>query len=171
MPAQRVCAPALVATPVRDRDPPVGRALKRPPPTLASPWARKSREVSERDPSGLGTAALMPAAWASATRATATAPVTRWGAAARSGSTGMGRLRGMAAMSETCSTSSRRATTATVTIASAIRVASPSSRRTSLIRAQATTVAVATSVLVRSQLAMWTSQSMILPIVLALCGS
>lgn len=35
-PAQRVRAPAEAATPVREREPPDGRAWKRPPPTLAT---------------------------------------------------------------------------------------------------------------------------------------
>ena len=62
MPAHRVCAPADIATPVRDSDPPVGSAPKKPPARLAAPCATKSRDVLDRLPSGLGTAAEMPAA-------------------------------------------------------------------------------------------------------------
>ncbi len=71
MPAHRVCAPAETATPVRDSDPPVGSAPKKPPAKLAAPWATKSLFVFGRVPSGFGTAAEMPAAWASPTSATA----------------------------------------------------------------------------------------------------
>ena len=79
MPAQRVCAPADVATPVRDSEPPAGRAPKKPPARLPTPWAVKSPDMLLRLPSGFGTAAEIPAACASATRATATPPTSKFG--------------------------------------------------------------------------------------------
>jgi len=104
MPVHRVWAPALVATPVRDSEPPTGSAWKKPPARLATPWARKSPEALWRLPSGFGTAAEMPAACARATSDTAIAPTTSFGATVTSGNTGAGRLRGMVAMSPTFST-------------------------------------------------------------------
>ena len=79
MPAQRVCAPAEVATPVRDSEPPAGSAPKKPPARLPTPWAVKSPDMLLRLPSGFGTAAEIPAACASATRATATPPTSSSG--------------------------------------------------------------------------------------------
>ena len=72
MPAQRVCAPADVETPVRDSEPPTGRAPKKLPAKLPAPCAMKSTDMLGRLPSGFGTAADIPAACASATSATAT---------------------------------------------------------------------------------------------------
>src|SRR5690349_5949552 len=98
IPDHRVRAPALVPTPVRDNEPPVGSEPKKPPARLASPCAEKSFDASEREPSGLATAALMPAACARATRATATAPVASAGIVLTSGKVKGGSDRGMVAM-------------------------------------------------------------------------
>ena len=140
-PAHRVRAPALVATPVLESDPPTGSARKNPPARLATPCAMKSPETLVREPSGLGTAAPMPAACASATSATATAPDTRCGTADRSGSTGAGNMLGMLPMSPTFSTSSPSTPTPMLTTSSAIRVAIARSRRTACAAAQTATVA------------------------------
>jgi hypothetical protein len=53
-PAHRERTPEGTLTPVRDSDPPDGRAWNSPPATLASPWAKKSRDMSERVRSGFG---------------------------------------------------------------------------------------------------------------------
>ena len=87
MPAQRVCAPADTATPVRDSDPPVGSAPKKPPARFAAPCATKSRDVLGRLPSGFGTAAEMPAACARPTSATASPPPSSPGIASKFGNT------------------------------------------------------------------------------------
>ena len=94
MPAQRVCAPAEVATPVRDSEPPAGSAPKKPPARLAAPWAMKSPDMLVRLPSGLGTAAEIPAACASATSATATPPTSSSGITAKFGTVSGGRAFG-----------------------------------------------------------------------------
>ena len=61
MPAHRLLAPAETATPVRDNEPPVGSAPNNPPTRFAAPWAVKSADVLGLLPSGLGTAAAIPA--------------------------------------------------------------------------------------------------------------
>ena len=127
MPAHRVCAPAETATPVRDNDPPVGSAPKNPPARLAAPWATKSLFVLGRVPSGFGTAAEMPAAWASPTSATASPPASSSGMAAKLGISNGGSAFGMDAMSPTVSTSTARTETAAVTTTSAMSVAKASS--------------------------------------------
>jgi hypothetical protein len=53
-PAHRERAPEDTLTPVRDSDSPDGRAWNSPPATLASPWAKKSRDTSEWVPSEFG---------------------------------------------------------------------------------------------------------------------
>lgn len=77
----------------------------------------------------------------------------------------------MEAMSATCRTSIPNATTITDTTASAMRVASDRSGRTSRASAQTATVAAATTVLAGSQEPTWATQSAILPTVLDDSGS
>lgn len=138
---------------------------------LARPWARKSTEASGRDPSGLATAAPIPAAWASATRAIAIAPKARSGTGARSGTEKGGSDRGTLAMSSTSSTSGRRTALPTLTTSSAIRVAYARSDRNARKIAHTPTVATLTSTVVRSQSPMWTTASPILASVLCRSGS
>lgn len=113
IPAHRVCAPADVATPVGDSEPPTGRAPKKPPARLPTPWAVKSPDMLLRLPSGFGTAAEMPAACASATSATASPPTSNSGITAKFGTVSGGSEFEIDAISPTVSTSTRpMATTA-----------------------------------------------------------
>ena len=109
-PAQRDRAPADTFTPVRDSDPPDGRARNRPPTRFAAPWATKSRFMSERAPPGLGYAAPTVDASASPTMAAATAAGNSSGTRLKSGQWGVGMASspvGMLAMSPTVCTESR----------------------------------------------------------------
>lgn len=171
IPAQRVWAPPEVATPVRESEPPVGSAPKNPPATFAKPWARKSPEASVREPSGFGTAAPIPAAWASAMIAIARPPDASAGSAARSGRVSGGSSRSTAAMSETSSTSVPMRVAATETTRSARRVAVRRRRLKRESTSQAATVAPATAAVGPSQSGTCRSASMIFPIVLWDCGS
>lgn len=170
IPDQRVRAPALVPTPVREREPPVGSAPKKPPAMFAMPWAVKSFEASERDPSGFATAALMPAAWARATSATATAPVARAGIVLMSGRVNGGSDRGTVAMSETSCTSVPRSATGTLTTTRAMRVASAFSGLKRRARSHTATVAAETSTVSGCHWPMCVNASMNLPTVLWLGG-
>ncbi|CDP89677.1 hypothetical protein BN975_05539 [Mycolicibacterium farcinogenes] len=127
MPAHLVWAPAEVATPVRDSEPPAGSAPNMPPATFAAPWARKSPFILVRLPSGLGTAAEIPAAWASATSATATPPTSSSGIAAKFGTVTGGSAFAIDAMSPTVSTSMWATATTAVTTTRASSVANDSS--------------------------------------------
>jgi hypothetical protein len=112
---------------VRDNEPPVGNAPKNRPARLPAPCAKKSRDMLGRLPSGLGTAAEIPAACASATSATATPPTMSSGIAAKFGSTSGGSEFAIAAMSPTVSTSICAMDTTAVTTTSASRIANDSS--------------------------------------------
>ncbi len=166
MPAHRVWAPAETATPVRDSDPPVGSAPKNPPARLAAPWATKSPLVFGRLPSGFGTAAEMPAAWASPTSATANPPANSSGMAAKLGSCNGGSAFGMDAMSPTVSTSTVMSDTTAVTRASATSVAKACRGLIKWNTAHTATVATATRHGADCQEPMCAKASMNLPMVL-----
>ncbi len=170
IPDQRVRAPALVPTPVRDRDPPVGSAEKKPPAMLAAPCARKSAEASVRVPSGFGTVVPIPAACASATSAIATAPVSRCGRALTSGTENGGRDRGIFAMSLTSSTSTPNIALPALTTIRAMSVAYDSNCLMNLKTAQTATVASVTSTAGTLQAPMWAMASTTLAMVLCRVG-
>ena len=136
--------PELGATPVLDRDPPVGSARKKPPAVLAVPWATKSADPAVGSRRG----------WGPRRRCPPPAPVRRArprprrgpapGTTARSGSENVGRCAGSRRCPDPRDFVPSHRFTA-VTTSSATSVASVLSGLSSRDSSHATTVAAATS--------------------------
>ena len=133
MRARRVRAPAALFSDVADMDPPTGMPRNTPAITFAAPCPTKSRDASEKRPSGLGNLADMAAPWTSPTNASDSAGTSRPGMSPSAGAAGSGRDRGIAPSAPTVATSCqlRTAAAAEVRITASTRLSAPSLTRSS----------------------------------------